>query len=153
VRIDRLEVTAYEWPGLALAVECSTGTFIRAIGRDLAAALGTTAVMERLVRTAVGPFSRAASLPLDAISPAAAAAALLPALAAVPHLRQVVLADDLLATAIAGGLIELPEVVGPASPAPPAAVAACDEAGDLTGILRPHDSGRWRLKPNFRGAG
>ena len=56
VRIDRLEILAYDWPRLALAIDCSSGTFIRAIGRDLAAALGTRAVMESLVRTSVGPF-------------------------------------------------------------------------------------------------
>jgi tRNA pseudouridine55 synthase len=160
VRIDRLEVTAYDWPRLALDVECSTGTFIRAIGRDLAAALGTRAVMERLVRTAVGPFTRDASLPLAAVAADSAAAALLPALAAVPHLPQATLPDALLETAIRGGLIEPPAFSGPAPPAPAAvkagpaaAIAACDEAGDLIGILQPHPSGAWRLRPNFRGAG
>jgi tRNA U55 pseudouridine synthase TruB len=33
------------------------------------------------------------------------------------------------------------------------AVAACDEAGELVGILKRHPSGRHRLRPNFRGAG
>jgi len=32
-----------------------------------------------------------------------------------------------------------------------AVIAACDEAGELVGILRPHASGTWRLRPNFRG--
>jgi len=163
VRIDRLAVTAYQWPSLALDVECSTGTFIRALGRDLAAVLGTTAVMERLVRTAVGPFTRAGSIPLDAFSeagPDAAAAALLPALAAVPHLPRATLPADLLEAAIRGGLLDLPPVEHAASPAPasmthgkPPAVAACDEVGELVGILQPHASGRWRLRPNFRGLG
>ncbi|MFM8414799.1 MAG: tRNA pseudouridine(55) synthase TruB [Planctomycetota bacterium] len=153
VRIDRLEVTGYDWPRLALDVECSTGTFIRALGRDLAAALGTRAVMESLVRTAVVPFTRAASLPLTEVSPSAAAAALLPAVAAVPHLPRVVLAGDLVERAARGGLVSLPEGAVRAaapSPAPADAVAACDEAGALVGILRPHPSGAWRLKPNFR---
>jgi tRNA pseudouridine55 synthase len=182
VRIDRIVITGYDWPSLALDVECSTGTFIRAIGRDLAAALGTTAVMERLVRTAVGPFTRGGSIPLDAISgggadPAAALLpTLLPALAAVPHLPRVTLPADLLELAIRGGLIDLPPVEGPPSPAltsmtgpnaapattplatdlpagEPPAVAACDPAGELVGILRPHASGRWRLRPNFQGLG
>ena len=167
VRIDRLLITGYEWPSLALEVECSTGTFIRAIGRDLAVTLGTTAVMERLVRSAVGPFTREASLPLALVSPESASAALLPALAAVPHLARVTLPGDLLDVAIRGGLIDLPPVESPSpalvpSTAPatamPAAgelqaVAACDEAGELVGILRPHASGRWRLRPNFQGLG
>jgi len=160
VRIDRLVSTGYHWPRLLLDVECSTGTFIRALGRDLAAALGTTAVMERLVRTAVGPFTRAGGIPLDAVTPDSAAAALLPALAAVPHLPQVTLPADLLEVAVRGGLFDEPPGASAASPAPasmtpgaPPAVAACDEGGDLVGILRRHASGRWRLRPNFRGLG
>jgi tRNA pseudouridine55 synthase len=151
VRIDRLEVTAYEWPSLALDVECSTGTYIRALGRDLAAALGTTAVMERLLRTAVGPFEQADCLPLADITPAAAAAALLPPLAAVPHLPRVELSEAVLENAVRGGLIDPWDDGLAPSPAPPA-VTACDAGGDLVGILQPHASGRWRLRPNFRGA-
>jgi len=148
VRIDRIDVIGYEWPRLVLEVECSTGTFIRAIGRDLAAALGTRAVMESLVRRAVGPFGQDACLPLAGVSPESAAAALLPAVAAVPHLPRVELADDLLDAAARGGLVELPAAVLASSAD---AVAGCDRGGELVGILRPHASGRWRLKPNFRG--
>ncbi len=151
VRIDRLEVTAYDWPSLALEVECSTGTYIRALGRDLAAALGTRAVMEQLVRTAVGPFERAASLPLADVTPATVAAALLPAVAAVPHLPRVELSEAILEAAVRGGLID-PWDAGAPSPAPPA-VAACDAGGELVGVLQPHASGQWRLRPNFRGVG
>jgi tRNA pseudouridine55 synthase len=159
VRIDRLEITGYDWPRLALDVTCSTGTYIRALGRDLAAALGTRAVMERLVRTAVGPFTRGASLPLAAVTPDSAAAALLPAVTAVPHLPRVTLSDEVLAAAVRGGLIEPPALPGPPSPASApleaglAALAACDDAGELVGVLQPHASGQWRLRPNFRGAG
>ena len=146
VRIDRLEVTGYEWPRLDVAIECSSGTFVRAIGRDLAAALGTAAVMESLVRTAVGPFSVAAALPLDGLTPAATRTALLPPLAAVGHLPRTDLAGEQLAHAIRGGLLGC-------DLAPARAIAACDEAGVLVGILQHHASGLYRLRPNFRGAG
>jgi tRNA pseudouridine55 synthase len=145
VRIDRLEITAYEWPRLALDVVCSSGTFIRAIGRDLAEALGTKAVMESLVRTAVGPFTQACSLALDAVTPDTVQAALLPCAAAVSHLDSVTLAGDQLALAIRGGLID------GGSPAP--ALAAVDAAGELVGILKRHESGAYRLRPNFHGLG
>jgi tRNA pseudouridine55 synthase len=148
VRIDRLDITAYEWPRLGLDIECSSGTFVRAIGRDLAVALGTRAVMESLVRTAVGAFTRAAAVPLDAIGPDSAAARLLPAAAAVEQLPRVTLAGEVLAAAERGGILGTETV---AAPAP--AVAVVDAAGELVGILRPHASGGWRLRPNFRGVG
>ena len=146
VRIDQLDITEYEWPRLGLDIECSSGTFVRAIGRDLAAAVGTAAVMESLVRTAVGPFTIVAATSLDALTPETTRAALLPPATAVGHLPQVTLAGEELDAAIRGGLIECP-----LSPAP--AVAACDETGELVGILQRHDTGLYRLKPNFRGLG
>jgi tRNA pseudouridine55 synthase len=160
VRIDRLEITAYEWPRLEVEIECSSGTFVRALGRDLAAALGTRAVMESLVRSAVGPFTLAASLPLAAVDPDTAPRALLPAAVAVGHLPRVVLEGDRLAAAVRGGLLPLEsaEIRPPAEPVAAAvatgdSLAAVDAAGDLVGILRRHDRGGWRLRPNFRGAG
>lgn len=43
----------------AIAVSCSTGTYIRAIARDLGIALGTGACLAGLCRTRVGPFGLA----------------------------------------------------------------------------------------------
>jgi tRNA pseudouridine55 synthase len=146
VRIARLDITSYEWPRLTVEIECSSGTFVRALGRDLAESLGTKAVMESLVRTAVGPFALRASLALDAIGPATVRAALMPATAAVEHLEKSLLADPVLATAVRGGLVQFPESTA-------AAVAAIDAAGQLVGILKRLDSGSYRLRPNFLGEG
>lgn len=146
VRIDRLHVTGYEWPRLGLDIVCSSGTFVRAIGRDLATALGTTAVMESLVRTAVGPFERRAALPLAAVDAETVCGALQPALAAVAHLPRTTLHGDVLERAVRGGMITIPAAAA-------GDMAAVDEAGELVGILRPHDAGGHRLRPNFRGLG
>jgi tRNA pseudouridine55 synthase len=64
VVIHRIEIVKYRYPELVIDVECGGGTYIRALGRDLAAALGTTAVMASLERTRVGSFaiSRAATV-------------------------------------------------------------------------------------------
>lgn len=146
VRIDRLEITAYAWPRLSLEITCSSGTFVRAIGRDLAAALGTAAVMEALVRTAVGPFTLPTATPLDTLTPDLAYAALQPPAAAVAHLPQIRLTGDELDRAVRGGLIECGLTAE-------SALAATDEAGCLVGILRLHATGLYRLRPNFRGIG
>ena len=146
VRIDVLDVTAYEWPRLGVDIVCSSGTFVRAIGRDLAMALGTTAVMESLTRTAVGPFERERSLAMAAVTLESVRAAMLPAVAAVPLVPRFTLGDDLLAKAVRGGLVAVGDE-------PAEALAAVDEAGDLVGILKRHESGLYRLRPNFRGEG
>ena len=146
VRIDRLEVVSYDWPRLELEVDCSTGTFIRAIGRDLAAVAGTTAVMEQLVRTSVGPFSIAASLPLAAVTPDAAGrhavlTALQPPQAAVPQLPRQLLDEAALAAAAAGGLLQLAATAE--------AIVGITADARMAGILRRLPAGGYRLKPNF----
>lgn len=146
VRIERLEITGYRWPCLALEIECSAGTFIRAIGRDLALALETRGVMESLRRTRVGPYPLDAAIPLAAIDPATIAAAILPPISALPHLPRVELTGDLLDRAVRGGLLPADTFHGDRA-------AAVDGDGMLVGILGRLGDGSPRLRPNFRGVG
>jgi tRNA pseudouridine55 synthase len=68
VTIHRLEITHYEYPELRLDIECSAGTYVRTLGRDLAQRAGTLAVMSALVRTAVGVFTVSGATELDAVT-------------------------------------------------------------------------------------
>lgn len=67
VRIDRLDVRAWECPDLTLDVVCSKGTYVRALARDLGQAVGTGAYLLSLTRTASGSFSLDDSLTLDEV--------------------------------------------------------------------------------------
>ncbi len=64
VTVYRLEVLDVQLPLLTLEVECSTGTYIRALARDLGEALGCGAHLDSLVRSSVGSFSLADAIPL-----------------------------------------------------------------------------------------
>ncbi|MDJ0334737.1 tRNA pseudouridine(55) synthase TruB [Salinibacterium sp. G-O1] len=60
VTIGAFEVIATrrgEWLDLDVRVECSTGTYIRALARDLGAALGVGGHLTALRRTRIGPFT------------------------------------------------------------------------------------------------
>jgi len=57
VNIHRIEVLALSTEKMQLEVECGSGTYIRSLGRDIAKALGSGAVMSALSRTAIGLFS------------------------------------------------------------------------------------------------
>ena len=68
-RLDAVDVTL---PRLTLEVECSTGTYIRALARDLGAALGCGGHLESLTRTRVGAFSLEDAVPLHQLAGRAA---------------------------------------------------------------------------------
>lgn len=57
VMIYSLELLDYTAPDLKLRVHCGAGTYIRSLGRDIAHALGTQAVMTALSRTSIGGFN------------------------------------------------------------------------------------------------
>jgi tRNA pseudouridine55 synthase len=57
VTIHALDVTGLDLPDVRISVHCSTGTYIRAIARDLGAALHVGGHLTALRRTAVGPFT------------------------------------------------------------------------------------------------
>ena len=67
VTIHRLEILEMQLPRLTLEVECSTGTYVRALARDLGEALGCGAHLAALTRTRVGSFSLADAVPLNAL--------------------------------------------------------------------------------------
>jgi tRNA pseudouridine55 synthase len=71
---------------LDVVVDCSSGTYIRALARDLGDALGIGGHLTALRRTRIGPFDVADAVDLESLAdaktltPAAAAAAILPPL-------------------------------------------------------------------------
>jgi tRNA pseudouridine55 synthase len=106
VVVSRLALV--EWDGsdperpLAIVdVECSAGTYIRAIARDLGAALGSAAYLGALRRTRSGSFAADDALDLDRVrqaaadgGPAAVGALLRPVDAGLEWMPAVALDDD-----------------------------------------------------------
>lgn len=56
ITIHSIELLAYAYPFFTIRVSCSSGTYIRALLRDIAEALGTVGMMTQLARTVVGGF-------------------------------------------------------------------------------------------------
>ena len=54
VRVDRLELVSCEPPYATIHVTCSSGTYVRALARDIGQALGVGAHLTQLRRTAIG---------------------------------------------------------------------------------------------------
>ena len=56
VTISELRTTNYAWPYLTFEVSCSSGTYIRALARDIGEALGCGAYLTELRRTRIGDY-------------------------------------------------------------------------------------------------
>jgi tRNA pseudouridine55 synthase len=131
VTVYSLDVLRYEYPELVLRIECSGGTYVRALGRDLAESLGTAAVMSALVRTAIGNFRIEEALDPRELTAETWADRLLPMLRAVETLPQVVLTAEQL-DRIRHGLT----IPHPAASTDADEFAAVDSTGQLVAILR-----------------
>jgi tRNA pseudouridine55 synthase len=62
VTVHELTLTKYEWPEVHLHMRCGSGTYARAIARDLGEVLGTGGYMSGLVRTHVGALDLSMAL-------------------------------------------------------------------------------------------
>jgi tRNA pseudouridine55 synthase len=142
VEIHALHVVGYDYPKLTLEVSCGSGTYIRSLGRDIAQAVGTEAVMSSLVRTAIGAFTVEDACALDAITLESLPAQLRSPAEAVAHLPQATLSAAELER-IARGLT----IMLPASPRG-SEVAVLDEQSRLRAILI-RRGGAWGPVRNF----
>jgi tRNA pseudouridine55 synthase len=137
VQIDRIEVLAYQWPHLELEIDCSKGTYIRSIARDLGEGLGCGGYVERLERTRIGPFTLTESVAPENVSADSIDRLLRPPLEAVGHLRRLVLDDTQTAAVAQGRTIPLPEALGPAEPGD--LVALVDRESRLVALAEPDE--------------
>lgn len=90
VTIHSIDLLRCEHARVEIDVCCGSGTYLRALARDVAAALGTAGYCERLTRTAIGDFRIADAIPPDRLDPVRD---LLAPLLAVSHLPQVTIGD------------------------------------------------------------
>ena len=91
VEIYRIEVLNWESPFLTLEIECSPGTYIRALARDLGEKLGCGAHVTELVRLRSGRFSLEEAVPLEELERNKLKQYLLPPEAALADLPAVIL--------------------------------------------------------------
>lgn len=142
VSIHRLETVAYRYPELIVHLECTAGTYVRSVGRDLARSLGTGAVMSALERLAVGPFRLPQALSLTGLTPERLQAALQPIETALADLGQVSLSDEQCRRVRQGQTVQADwPGRGP--------LVALDGQQKLVAIMVPRASGRWGPKKTF----
>lgn len=68
ITIYDIRIEAVDLPAVTFEVDCSSGTYVRAIARDVGNALGTGGYLKQLRRTAIGSFDVAQAVTPDAIA-------------------------------------------------------------------------------------
>jgi tRNA pseudouridine55 synthase len=127
VTVFRFDVVEEAGPGVfRVAVDCSSGTYVRSLAADLGEALGGVAHLRALRRTAVGPFTAERARPVEE-------AELLPPLAAVEHLPAVAVDDEVAALVRTGRRLER---AGPTPFPGEGPWAVVDGAGSLLAVYR-----------------
>ena len=71
IRIDRLELLAFDPPRFKIAIACSKGTYVRSLVADIGDKLGAGAHLAELRRTRSGRFTLDQAVPLDRLAEAA----------------------------------------------------------------------------------
>ncbi|MGE0191471.1 MAG: tRNA pseudouridine(55) synthase TruB [Planctomycetota bacterium] len=59
VRVDAIRRLRYDWPELALSIDCGKGFYVRSLARDLGVRLGCGGHLASLRRTAIGEYDLA----------------------------------------------------------------------------------------------
>jgi tRNA pseudouridine55 synthase len=114
VTIERLDVIGVTDTTLTINVECSKGTYIRALARDIGAHLGCGGHLAALTRTFVGAFTLANAVELAALQadPDLLNAHVLPLEIAIRDWPAVTLADAAVQRVRNGMPLHLPNLVG-----------------------------------------
>ncbi|MFC1660628.1 tRNA pseudouridine(55) synthase TruB [Gemmatimonadota bacterium] len=87
VEIHEIQLAEFDPPSVSFSVRCSSGTYIRALARDLGESLGVGAHLTRLRRRGIGAFGLDGTLSMEEIrDPERVAGALLTPAAALSHL-------------------------------------------------------------------
>jgi tRNA pseudouridine55 synthase len=143
VTVHALDLVSYDYPRLALHIRCGSGTYVRALARDLGAALGTGGYCGGLIRTAIGRFQIHESVRPEDLD---LARDLQSPLLAVEHLPHVTIPVGLLGRLQHGNSLTPPTPLPPEAASAAAEAALLDEQGRLIALAEIRDAGRW-LQP------
>jgi tRNA pseudouridine55 synthase len=132
VTIHSIDLVRVELPEVEIEVHCSSGTYIRAIARDLGDALEVGGHLTALRRTKIGVHDIAGAIQVGEMAdPSSVAAALITPAAAVSHLPRFEIDEEATRRIANGGAIAVP-----AAAVPGGLVALVSPAGELLALAQ-----------------
>lgn len=130
LHIHELKLQVLDAQTLICDVTCSTGTYIRSLGRDIGEALGTCAHLTQLVRTSVGGLSLDSCVTPDDLTKENLGEYLIKVSKLLPQIPEIVMPDAAYVEFIHGRAFATEE------PMPPEFLAICQQNARVQGIFR-----------------
>lgn len=137
-QLDLVDLAPSDYPEVTFRTVCSTGTYVRTLGDDLARALGGRANLTALRRVRIGALEVSDAVSVDDAVAAADAGEIErllikpgEALSEMPEVR----VDDAMAEAVRNGR-ELPDILLPDGTNSDASIRVGDRRGDLIAVYR-----------------
>ena len=93
ITVHSIMLVTLDYPNFTIQVECSKGTYIRTLGRDIAKSLGSDAIMTSLKRTRIGRFAIETSQSPDQLDTNSISQSLRPPAEMVSHLKRMTLSN------------------------------------------------------------
>ena len=143
IQIYSLRLTVFDYPNFQLEIECGTGTYVRSLGRDIGARVGSAAIMTALERTAIGGFSVGEAVAANDLDADNIAQCLLPVDHCLQGVERVVLNDDQALGLVDAKPVCLPDCGGAER------VVAVDGQGRVLAILIRREDSIFTPKINF----
>ena len=143
IQVHSLRLAAFDYPNFQLEIECGTGTYVRSLGRDIGARVGSAAIMTALERTVIGGFSIEEAVNPNELDAGNIAQHLLPVDRCLQGVERVVLEDDQ-----ALGLVDA-KPVRLTTYADSERVVAMDGQGRVLAILVQREASIFTPKINF----
>ena len=94
VTVYDIRVTDMRMPLVTFEVDCSSGTYVRAIARDVGEALGTGGHLKELRRIAIGSFDVSSAVDIETATDRDVDERAVPVLDAIPHMQQLAITEE-----------------------------------------------------------
>lgn len=137
LRVERVQERAGRVAAMEMDLTCSAGTYVRAIARDLGAAVGSGAHLSQLRRTEVGPFTLEHAVNPEQILIPDHLHDLGEALSELPGIARVEISEDLAARVAVGQRLALETIGAPREAERNATILALTRDGATVAVGEP----------------
>ncbi len=157
IHIYSLRLLNYDGSHASISLECSKGTYVRSLARDIAHCAGTRAHLTQLQRTSIGAFTSLNALDLDdflALSNAEIGKRRIwgsKLLQAVPHIQKITISDTILPAIRNGKQLYLSDIAGASAELEPGLSALVNSSDDIQAIVEvPEDLSSAPVRIKYR---